>query len=420
MIIGAKKLLAAAVMAAMANLASAAAASGPLLTGLGGDSGFGQLIMAPNDDGSSFLQTLPFSLNFFGNSYNNYFVNNNGNISFGSALSQFTPQVFPIANVPMIAPYWGDVDTRNQSGLANPFQNNVYLHATNNSVVVTWDTVGYFSEHNDKQNTFQLVLTDRSQQTSRAGDFDMEFRYGRLEWTTGDASGGSAGLGGYAAVAGWNAGAAVNSFALAGSGSQNVLQLVNGSNTGQTGVYRFEVRSDALAGSTPYNPILPTNPTSGDGAWEFVNVPVSATNPVWFDPEVAVGYEYKVNGNGPLISSVILPQGVGDGRYDIYVWDGGAWTLLQGNVLGGQTFTFDTAVDRFKVLGIEETAGLNPASPIAFSTGLVFTQDGAVNLSQHAISVTAVPEPSTYAMLGAGLAMLGMVARRRKKAGSAA
>lgn len=418
MIFCTRKFLAAAVMAAMANLASAAVASGPLLTGLGGDSGFGERIMDPNDDGSSLVQALPFALNFFGNSYDSYFVNNNGNISFGSPLSTFTPEVFPIANVPIIAPYWGDVDTRNQSGLSNPLLNNVYLHATNDSVVVTWDTVGYYDRHNDKQNTFQLVLTNRSQ-SSRAGDFDMEFRYGRLEWTTGDASGGSGGTGGYAAVAGWNAGAAVNSFALAGSGTQNVLQLLNGSNTGQTGVYRFEVRSEAAVGSTPYNPILPSNPGAGDGAWEFVNVPVSATNPVWFDPEVAIGYVYQVNGSGPLISSVILPQGVGDGRYDIYVWENGDWKLLQGNVLGGQTFSFGAAVDRFKVLGIEESAGLNPASPIAFSAGLVFDQNGTVNLSQHVISVTAVPEPSTYAMLGAGLAMLGMVARRRRAQGQA-
>ena len=418
-----RKFLAAAVMAAMANLASAAVAGpgSPLLTGLGGDSGFGTRIMQPNDDGSSLLLDLPFTLNFFGNSYADYYVNNNGNISFGRPLSEFTPQVFPIANVPMIAPYWGDVDTRNQSGLSNPFHNNVYLASTNNSLVVTWDTVGYYDQHNDKQNTFQLVLTDRSAQTSHAGDFDMEFRYGKLEWTTGDASDGQHGLGGSAAVAGWNAGIAVNSFALAGSGSQNILQLVSGSNTGQTGVYRFEVRSDAIVGSNPYNPVLPSNPGSGDGAWEFVNVPVSNTQPVWFDPEVAVGYIYQVNGAGPLISSVILPQGIGDGRYDVYVWENGDWKLLQGNVLGGQSFSFGTAVDRFKVLGIEPSAGLNPASPIAFSAGLTFDQNGTVNLSQQAISVmTAVPEPATYAMMGMGLAMLGVVARRRRASSSSA
>ncbi len=419
MIFSTRKLVAAAVMAAMAQFASAVTVStSALLTGLGGESGYGTQIMAPNDDASSDLLSLPFTLNFFGNSYNDYYVNNNGNISFGWALSDFTPQVFPISTAPMIAPYWGDVDTRNRTdNLASQLQNNVYLATVGSSIVVTWDTVGYYSGNNDKQNTFQLVLTDRSAETRHNGDFDIEFRYGRLEWTTGDVSGGVNGLGGYAAVAGWNAGAAINSFALAGSGTNNVLQLLTGSNTGQTGVYRFEVRSDADVGSAPYNPILPSNVDAGDGAWVFENVEVSSTQPTWFDPVVAVGYIYQVDAGGPLISSVILPQGIGDGRYDVYIWENGAWTLLQDNVLGGQTFSFGTAVDRFKVVGIEPSAGLNPASPIAFSAGLIFNQDGTVNLSQTAITAaSAVPEPSTYAMLGAGLALLGVVARRRRKA----
>lgn len=415
-----RKILAAAVLAALTQTASAVVAvvASPLLTGFGGDSGYGTQIMAPNDDGSSVLQTLPFALNFFGNSYSSFYVNNNGNISFENPLSAFTPAVFPISRVPMIAPYWGDVDTRNRGDLATQALNNVYLATSGQSVVVTWNTVGYYSMHNEKQNTFQLVLTDRSSETTHAGDFDMEFRYAQLQWTTGEASGGVNGLGGQSAVAGWNAGAAVNSFALAGSGTDNILQLVNGSNTGQTGVYRFEVRSDALAGSEPYNPLVPSNPGATDGAWVFSNVPVSATTPVWFDPEVAVGYVYQVS-SGPLISSVILPQGIGDSRYDIYLWDGSNWQLLQANVIGGQTFTFGTPVDRFKVLGIEESAGLNPASPIAFSAGLTFDRDGTVNLTQNAISVqSAVPEPDTYVMLGAGLLMVGALSRRRMRLAS--
>jgi hypothetical protein len=42
-------------------------------------------------------------------------VNNNGLLSFDAAVSQFTPQSFPLGDGRMIiAPYWGDVDTRGQ------------------------------------------------------------------------------------------------------------------------------------------------------------------------------------------------------------------------------------------------------------------------------------------------------------------
>lgn len=41
-------------------------------------------------------------------------VNINGAISFQTAISQFTPAAFPLgAQRRMIAPFWGDVDTRN-------------------------------------------------------------------------------------------------------------------------------------------------------------------------------------------------------------------------------------------------------------------------------------------------------------------
>lgn len=46
---------------------------------------------------------------------------------------------------------------------------------------------------------------------------------------------------------------------------------------------------------------------------------------------------------------------------------------------------------------------------LAFSTGL-----GQLKVDDVAISVTAVPEPGTYAMMLAGLGLIGTVARRRK------
>ncbi|GGY75756.1 nidogen-like domain-containing protein [Pseudoduganella plicata] len=401
----------------LAAFASTTAYADPLLSGFGGDRDFGTLVMAPNDDGSSSQLTLPFRINFFGNAYSNYWVNNNGNISFTGALSSFTPSLFPISSAAMIAPFWADVDTRNQTdNLPNPFMNNVYMATPDSkTLVVTWDTVGYYDHHNDKQNTFQLVLKDQSATTGHAGDFDMEFRYGQLQWTTGDASEGTNGFGGRAAVAGWNAGAATNSYSLIGSGTQNVTGLVNTSNVGTDGVWRFMVRSDELPGSAPYNPVLPDNIDDGSAGWVFENMPVGTGTPIWIDPIVATGYDYLIS-NGPLVNGVTLLPGVGDGRYDIWLKEGGEWKLFASNVAGGEHFEFGKSVDEFRITGIETDAAINPDSPIAFATGLWFDGVGNATVTQTALTVEVlpVPEPATYGMLLAGLGMMGFAARRRR------
>lgn len=64
------------------------------------------------------------------------------------------------------------------------------------------------------------------------------FLYDTLQWTTGDASGGSSGLGGTVARAGINAGDAARSVTMPGSGNQaRMLGLVSGTNIFVTGVY---------------------------------------------------------------------------------------------------------------------------------------------------------------------------------------
>lgn len=411
-----KAIIALAVLSTFAS--SMASAEDVLLSGFGGERGFGNLIMEPNDDESSSRLTLPFQLNFFGNAYSSYWVNNNGNVSFSGPLRAFTPKLFPISDAAMIAPFWADVDTRDQTtNLPVPFMNNVYLATPDTkTVVVTWDSVGYFDRHNDKQNTFQLVLKDQSS-AGKAGDFDMEFRYSKLEWTTGDYSGGVNGLGGNAAVAGWNAGAELNSFSLIGSGTPNVLGLVNSSNVGTDGVWRFQVRSQELPGSVPYNPILPDNIDDGSAGWVFENIEVGAGVPVWIDPVVATGYDYLVN-SGPLLTGVTLLPGVGDGLYDVWLWQDGEWQLFSANAAGGEHIEFGESVDRFRVTGIEVAAAVNPNSPVAFSTGLWFEADGLASVTQTAITVdvSPVPEPATYAMLGLGLAAIGAASRRRRSA----
>ena len=55
--------------------------------------------------------------------------------------------------------------------------------------------VGYYDKQIDKNNSFQMLLIDRSSDFN-AGDFDVEFNYNQIQWETGDASKGSGGFGG--------------------------------------------------------------------------------------------------------------------------------------------------------------------------------------------------------------------------------
>ncbi len=227
-------------------LASPAAGAIPLLRGLGGPAGFGPNVLSPNDDGStgviSVEREFPEGLWFFGSVYRSFYLNNNGNITFNSSLGEYTPRPFPVASQPMIAPFWADVDTR---GFGMPARNNVYWYAEPGRFIATWHNVGYFASHDDLANSFQLVVTDR--RARNPGDFDVEFRYERCEWTTGDASGGSGGFGGTPAQAGFDAGNLRDYFALPGSFTREVLNVCRTSNVGTAGLWQFQIRRGTVA-----------------------------------------------------------------------------------------------------------------------------------------------------------------------------
>ncbi|MBE9007256.1 PEP-CTERM sorting domain-containing protein [Fortiea sp. LEGE XX443] len=397
---------------------SNAQAAGLLLNGFGGDAGFGALALPRNDDGSSNELNLPFQINFFGNTFNNFYVNNNGNLTFRDPLSQFTPDPFPIANQPIIAPYWSDVDTRCLTC------GEVYVASPNlDTVVVTWNNVGYFSSNSDRTNTFQTVLRNRND--TGVGNFDIEFRYNNLEWTTGDASGGVNGLGGTPAQAGFDAGDNLNFLTLPGSRTADVLNLQNTSNLPNPvpGLWSFAVRNGELPGATPANPLLPV---VIDDAFNFDFNIADPTQPVFIDPPVAIGYDYIVD-LGPNITSVILPTGIGDDLYDLYNFDTIANDFVDSgiDITGGFAFDFAPGgVDRFRILGIEPSAGLDPNDITAFVTGLTFTNAGQVQLRQIPISQnttpTPVPEPTTilgsFVALGFGHKLHKMRSQSKNKA----
>lgn len=101
-------------------------------------------------------------------------VNNNGLLSFGKAVSTYTPTSFPLDNGrQIIAPYWADVDTReagtvwfrevNDSALLSRIGRDICANVVGltfqptSALIVTWEGVGYYSAHYDLVSTMSCI-----------------------------------------------------------------------------------------------------------------------------------------------------------------------------------------------------------------------------------------------------------------------
>ena len=256
-----------------------------LVNNLGGAAGFGEFSLAANDDGSTgFIDLTPIfgtqGINFFGRYYTGFYLNNNGSVTFNAASSSFTPSAITgSTSNPIIAAYWADIDTR--GGAVTPTPGGMStgsnllwydLDPVTHTFTATWDDVGYYSGQTNKLNAFQLSI----HQVNAQGDFDIAFRYENIDWTTGGASGGSNGLGGTPARAGYSAGDGVDYYELPQSGSEaDLLALESASNVGATGTFVFSVRNGApTVGITAGDASI----AEGDGGTpHYVSIPVFLT-----------------------------------------------------------------------------------------------------------------------------------------------
>lgn len=232
-------------------------------------SGFDANSLAPNDDGSTGQLTLPFAIDFFGTTYNNLYVNNNGNVTFDGSLYNYTPSALTSYGSPIIAPFWGDVDTAvSGSAIVTYGSGTVDGHT---AFGVNWPGVDCFATTGGGLNDFQLLLIDRSD--IAPGDFDIEFNYNSIRWDSGQASGGDGScVGGTSAAAGYTNGS-TNSLELAGSFVNGAFRdggpdsLAAGSQNSSTpGRYIFPIRSGAGGGSvsgTVSDTASPPNPVGG-------------------------------------------------------------------------------------------------------------------------------------------------------------
>lgn len=285
------------------------------------DPGCNANALPANDDGSTGAITLPFTLNFFGSNYDSLFVNNNGNVTFGQPLSRYTPFQLAANTPPIIAPFFGDVDTEAAGSSVVTYGQvlNAPDFGGRDVFCVNWTDVGYFQAHDDKLNDFQLLLVERNDVD--AGDFDIYFNYERILWETGDASGGFNGFGGSSAGAGYAAGTGSTSsfFELPCSrvsgaclDSDPLLGLHNTSTNSSTlGRHIFSIRSggQTFTGSIFGNASANGSPVSG----AFVQVCRTGAAFCAFTTFTNANGDYTVGsvGPGPYNVSISPPGNLG-------------------------------------------------------------------------------------------------------------
>ena len=110
---------------------------------------------------------LPFDFSFYGEIYDEVSVNANGWISFGHTnMESFRNYPMPGAGgpSPMVAAFWDDLKTNNDSG--------VYFLESNDYIIIEWSKMRTYDQNSEE--TFQIILYDAVTPT---GDDEIKIQY---------------------------------------------------------------------------------------------------------------------------------------------------------------------------------------------------------------------------------------------------
>lgn len=175
-------------------------------------------------------------------------------------------------------------------------------------------------------------------------------------------------------------------------------------------------------------------------AYEFTGF-ITATDPNPY----SLGFEFSLSGTTSIDALAYFHDGTGS-DHQVGLWDTAGHllasttihstdtlnghfnyaaitklTLSAGNYVIGGTYLGGSAPAPVNLTGVTTTTGYSWVRDLQLSgTGLSFPTQNSGGYGQNGIavvnfSVTAVPEPETYAMLIAGLALTGAVLRRRNR-----
>lgn len=241
-----------------------------------------------NDDGSVGPINLGFNFNLYGTNYTQAWINNNGNITFTSAANSFSSTGFP-SNMPMVAGFWADVDTR------NTLSGTVKYKLSAGKLIVTWPGVGYYSNKGDLLNTFQIIITDGNDPSIGLGN-NVAFNYHDMQWTTGEASGGGGGFGGTPATVGVNKGDGVNFVQVGRFGLNSALYDGGGGATDGVNYLDYECFRFNVSSTTNQAPSVSGVPTNNT-----ITIPCGTTQNIgltFLPPETNQSVSTVINTNG--------------------------------------------------------------------------------------------------------------------------
>lgn len=135
-------------------------------------------------DDAALSVALPFTFNFYGDSYNSLFVSSNGLLTFGSGNTQFTNADLTTSPAQAaIAPFWDDLHMAGGTPTSNAFVQTIGAPGSQ-QFIIQWNNVRFFAGGTAGDTlTFQAILFE--------GSNDIRFNY--LDLVSGNAAGNNGG-----------------------------------------------------------------------------------------------------------------------------------------------------------------------------------------------------------------------------------